>query len=215
MKVFALFISLALLTAQASGFSAPVFAKKVAVSKAAKKKAPVKKAAPAEGGSLLSGPVGAAGKAMGLLSGLFKLEAKIQAGVGVFAVDIIGAPFRVYPKEIREEVTKRVGGAPILYTYGLSPFSGEAKSILESYNVEIEELGLEWFLLGPGGSEKRVALSELSPNGQTSLPHLFLRGESLGGLSTGGRDDAGIIGLKESGQLDKLFKKRPVNSKRK
>jgi len=229
-----LFISLALLGVQTSAFSSPVFAKtavgkaskKVAVSKAVKKKAPVKKGAPkkinvkessGDGGSLLAGgPIGVAGKAMGLLSPVFQFQAKVQAGILVFLVDIVGAPFRVYPKEIRQETTKRTqGGVPILYTYGLSPFSAAAKSILETYDVEVEELGPEWFVLGPGGAEKRIALSELTPNEQTSLPHLFLRGEHLGGLSTGGRNDAGIVGLQESGELDKLLKKKRVTSKRK
>lgn len=233
MKISALFLALALSASHTDAFSSPILAKsavgkaskKVAVSKASKKKVPTKKAAPEKknakkqessgGNPLAGGPIGLAGKGMGLLSPLFKTEAKIQAGALVFAVDIIGAPFRVYPNEIRQETKKRVeGGKPILYTYGLSPFSSEAKAILEPYDVEVEELGPEWFLLGPGGSEKRIVLSELSPNEQTSLPHLFLRGESLGGLSTGGRDDAGIVGLQESGQLDKLFKRKKVVSKK-
>merc|ERR1712129_170351 len=81
------------------------------------------------------------------------------------------------------------------------------RKILEGYDVEVVEVGPEWFLLGPGGSEKRLALAENSPNVQTSLPHLFLKGESLGGLSTGGRNNEGIIGLQRKGELDKLFKK--------
>jgi len=154
-------------------------------------------------------PVGIAGVAMGSLSPLFALEAKIQAGVLVNVVDFLGAPLRVYPDEIRAETKKRVSSTkPILYTYGLSPFSGEAKKILEPYDVEIFEIGPEWFLLGPGASEKRLALAENSPNLQTSLPHLFLKGESLGGLSTGGRDNSGIIGLEKSGELEKLLKKK-------
>merc|ERR1712032_442120 len=102
---------------------------------------------------------------------------------------------------------------PVLYTYGLSPFSAEAKKLLESYEVEVVEIGAEWFLLGPGASEKRIALSENSNDEQTSLPHLFLKGESLGGLSTGGRNNAGIYGLKNSGELDKLFKKQKTMKK--
>lgn len=232
MKVSVFLISYSLLVGHSYGFSAPVFAKtaakapkkvakKVAVSKAAKKKAPPKKAAPAKKGEKkaqaktddaptgFGGPVGLAGKGMGLLSPLFKLEAKVQAGALCFAADIVGAPFRVYPDELRQETKKSTkGGKPILYTYGLSPFSGEAKKILEPYDVIIEELGPEWFLLGPKESEKRIVLSELSPNEQTSLPHLFYKGESLGGLSTGGRNDAGIVGLQETGTLDKLFSKK-------
>eukprot|EP00588_Corethron_pennatum_P010599 CAMPEP_0194274406 /NCGR_PEP_ID=MMETSP0169-20130528/7485_1 /TAXON_ID=218684 /ORGANISM="Corethron pennatum, Strain L29A3" /LENGTH=331 /DNA_ID=CAMNT_0039017585 /DNA_START=266 /DNA_END=1261 /DNA_ORIENTATION=+ len=158
-----------------------------------------------------SSPVSIAGLAMESLSPLFAIEAKIQAGVLVTVVDFLGAPLRVYPDEIRAETKRRVKSPkPVLYTYGLSPFSGEAKKILEDYDVEIIEVGPEWFLLGPGGSEKRIALSENSPDLQTSLPHFFIKGESLGGLSTGGRNNQGIVGLKRSGELEKLLKKKPV-----
>jgi len=156
-------------------------------------------------------PVGIVGVAMESLSPLFALEAKIQAGVLVNVVDFLGAPLRVYPDEIRKETKKRVSSPkPVLYTYGLSPFSGEAKKILQDYDVEIIEVGPEWFLLGPGGSERRIALSENSPDLQTSLPHFFIKGESLGGLSTGGRNNEGILGLKKTGELEKLLNKKPI-----
>lgn len=154
-------------------------------------------------------PVGIAGSGMQLLKPLFKAEAQIQAGVLVNIVDIIGAPFRVYPDEIRAELKKRISSIkPVLYTYPLSPFSAEAKKILKEYDVEEIQVGPEWFLLGPEKSELRLALAENTETYQTSLPHLFVKGESLGGLSTGGRDNAGINGLKKSGELDKLLKKK-------
>jgi len=167
--------------------------------------------------SLLSdipSPVGLAGTAMGAIAPLFALEAKIQAGVLTGIVDVLGAPFRVYPEEIREQIKRRISSTkPVLYTYGLSPFSVEAKSILDEYDVEVIQLGAEWFLLGPAGSEQRVALSENSSNEQTSLPHLFYKGESLGGLSTGGRNNSGITGLLKSGDLNKLLPKKKAGKK--
>jgi len=154
-------------------------------------------------------PVGIAGSGMQLLKPLFKAEAKLQAGVLVNVVDVLGAPFRVYPDEIRAATTKRISSTkPVLYTYGLSPFSGEAKNVLKDYDIEVIQVGPEWFLLGPEKSELRLALAENSEGYQTSLPHLFVKGESLGGLSTGGRNNAGILGLKNSGELEKLLKKR-------
>merc|ERR1712151_169713 len=121
-----------------------------------------------------------------------------------------------YPDDIRKETKKRISGSkPVLYTYALSPFSGEAKFVLESYDIDIIEVGPEWFLLGPGGSELRLALAENSKFYQTSLPHLFLKGESLGGLSTGGRNNAGILGLRSTGELDTLLKKKQVVTKKK
>merc|ERR1712087_212285 len=158
-------------------------------------------------------PVGAAGVGMNALKPLFGLEARIQAGVAVFVTDVVGAPFRIDPKELRRDIKKKISnGKPVMYTYGLSPFSGEAKKLMENYDVEVVELGLEWFLLGAGGSETRVIMGENSENKQTSLPHLFANGESLGGLSTGGRNNEGIAGLVKSGAADKVLKrKRKVN----
>jgi len=153
--------------------------------------------------------VGIAGTGMQLLKPLFTVEAKVQAGALVTVVDILGTPFRVYPDEIRAQAKKRVSSPkPILYTYTLSPFSQEAKKVLKPYDVEVVDVGPEWFLLGPEKSELRLALAENSEGYQTSLPHLFVKGESLGGLSTGGRNNAGILGLKSSGALDTLLKKR-------
>merc|ERR1719469_621930 len=95
-------------------------------------------------------PVGIAGSGMQLLKPLFKAEAKLQAGVLVNVVDVLGAPFRVYPDEIRAATTKRISSTkPVLYTYGLSPFSGEAKNVLKDYDIEVIQVGPEWFLLGP------------------------------------------------------------------
>jgi len=157
----------------------------------------------------LPNPIQLAGTGMEALKPLFALEAKIQANALFVVADLIGAPFRVYADEVRKDL-KRVtkGKRPVLYTYGLSPFSVEAKRLLEPYDVEIIELGPEWFLLGPKESQIRVALSEISPVAQTSLPHLFVKGESLGGVSSGGRDDEGIVGLEKNGQLGKVLNKK-------
>jgi len=122
-------------------------------------------------------PVGIAGSGMQLLKPLFKAEAKLQAGVLVNVVDVLGAPFRVYPDEIRAATTKRISSTkPVLYTYGLSPFSGEAKNVLKDYDIEVIQVGPEWFLLGPEKSELRLALAENSEGYQTSLPRLFVKG---------------------------------------
>jgi len=165
-----------------------------------------------------AGPVGAAGVAMNVIKPLFGFEAKVQAGVLVFVSDIVGAPFRCNTDKLRKSLKLQISaGKPVMYTYGLSPFSGEAKKLVEDYDVEIVEVGPEWFVLGAEGSETRLVLAENSPNKQTSLPHLFAKGESLGGLSTGGRDGSGISGLVKSGAIDKVLKrnkKRVVPTKR-
>ena len=64
---------------------------------------------------------------------------------------------------------------------------------------EVKELGPEWFLLGPRASVKRAELEAMT--GQSSLPHVFIGGEHVGGLATG----PGIATLDESGELDALL----------
>ena len=64
---------------------------------------------------------------------------------------------------------------------------------------EVKELGPEWFLLGPQASVKRAELEAMT--GQSSLPHVFIGGEHVGGLATG----PGIATLDEDGELDALL----------
>ena len=97
-----------------------------------------------------------AGKAMPILGPVFSVEADVQA-----AVTNLGG----YDAElIQSEISSTINSAPVvIYTYGLSPFSTEALSILESTGCKYEnvELGAEWFALGPCGSAKRVELRKL------------------------------------------------------
>jgi len=170
-------------------------------------KAPESVSAPSVPGGF--SPVVLAGTAMSSLKPLFSFETKVQAGVLSTVGGIIGVPFRVDQKGIRRDLKERTSSSkPVMYTYGLSPFSAEAINIVENYEVDVIELGPEWFFLGPNGSEKRLALAEISPDMQTSLPHLFAKGESLGGLSTGGRNNEGINGLVKSGAINSVLKRR-------
>ena len=87
----------------------------------------------------------------------------------------------------------------------MSPFSSEAISVLKATgaSIEIRELGAEWFLLGPRQSVIRQELAEMT--GQSSLPHIFIGGQHVGGLSTG--PSGGLAGLVESGGLEAALKK--------
>lgn len=143
-----------------------------------------------------------AGKAMPILGPVFSVEADVQA-----AVTNLGG----YDAElIQSEISSTINSAPVvIYTYGLSPFSTEALSILESTGCKYEnvELGAEWFALGPNGSAKRVELRKLY--GQGSLPACFIGGEYVGGLTTGA--DGGLAGLVERDELvPKLRKARAL-----
>ena len=99
----------------------------------------------------------------------------------------------------RAEIEKTVATrGVVLYTYGWSPFSTEAKAILDSVGVSYHtvELGAEWFTLGQRGSVLRAELLEMT--GQSSLPHVFIGGEHVGGLFSG---TPGLAALNEAGEL--------------
>merc|ERR1711920_53933 len=97
-------------------------------------------------------------------------------------------------------------GPVVIYTYGLSPFSTEALSTLESTGCKLAnvELGAEWFALGAKGSATRVELRKLY--GQGSLPHIFIGGEWVGGLATGA--EGGLAGLVERDELVPMLRRR-------
>jgi glutaredoxin len=140
-----------------------------------------------------------AGKAMSLLAPIFSLENKLQAQLlGAEEPDLAEAR-----KEIENLVSQN---DVVIFTYGLSPFSGEALALLDEASADYNEveLGPEWFLLGKKESAMRAEL--LAMTGQSSLPHIFIGGKHVGGLfsgPTGGRP--GIAALLEAGELDGLL----------
>jgi glutaredoxin len=143
-----------------------------------------------------------AGKFMGLLSFLFRLENKLQAR-------LLGAEegdYEMARREIQDTIAKH---NVVVYTYGLSPFSSEALALLDECGIDYEaiEIGLEWFLLDKEKSVLRAVL--LEKTGQSSLPHVFINGEHVGGLFTGSSDEKypGLAGLKESGALMQMVTK--------
>lgn len=85
-----------------------------------------------------------------------------------------------------------------LDTYALSPFCTEATALLDSAGISYKEvsLGKEWI---PGLIDdplKRAALLEIT--GSSSLPNIFVGGNSVGGLYSG---NPGILASLESGEL--------------
>eukprot|EP00584_Thalassiosira_punctigera_P010514 CAMPEP_0172531506 /NCGR_PEP_ID=MMETSP1067-20121228/4889_1 /TAXON_ID=265564 ORGANISM="Thalassiosira punctigera, Strain Tpunct2005C2" /NCGR_SAMPLE_ID=MMETSP1067 /ASSEMBLY_ACC=CAM_ASM_000444 /LENGTH=518 /DNA_ID=CAMNT_0013315895 /DNA_START=129 /DNA_END=1685 /DNA_ORIENTATION=+ len=141
-----------------------------------------------------------AGKAMKFLSFLFKTENELQAR-------LLGAEDADYAAA-RKDVEGTISNNKIVvYTYALSPFSSEALAVLDEIGVDYEnvQVGLEWFLLDKEKSVLRAVLLEMT--GQSSLPHVFINGEHVGGLFTGSSDGKfpGLAGLKESGELQKMI----------
>merc|ERR1712048_853904 len=94
----------------------------------------------------------------------------------------------------------------VVYSYSLSPFCTEAIALLESTGCKFKvvEQAPEWFLLGPKGSAIRAELGQMT--GQTSFPHIFIGGDSVGGLFSRGTSGGGIASLAESGELEKKLK---------
>lgn len=134
-----------------------------------------------------------AGQGMALLRPVFALENTLQGKV-------LGAVGGVDVTEVQEELAAiKRNKITCIYTYALSPFSTEALACLDAAGATYEkrELGLEWFLLGPKASVLRAELLALT--GQSSLPQVFIGGESIGGLATG---TPGLAALQESGELE-------------
>lgn len=123
------------------------------------------------GGSLVRGrgALKPAGKAMKIISSLFKLENKLQA-------QLLGADDADYTAA-RKDIERAISKHKILvYTYGLSPFSSETLAVLDEVGADYTnlEVGLEWFLLDKEKSVLRAELLEMT--GQSSLPHVFIDG---------------------------------------
>eukprot|EP00471_Norrisiella_sphaerica_P004646 CAMPEP_0184487376 /NCGR_PEP_ID=MMETSP0113_2-20130426/9944_1 /TAXON_ID=91329 /ORGANISM="Norrisiella sphaerica, Strain BC52" /LENGTH=128 /DNA_ID=CAMNT_0026869663 /DNA_START=275 /DNA_END=661 /DNA_ORIENTATION=- len=105
----------------------------------------------------------------------------------------------------RTQIEKDIKEFPlIVYSYTLSPFCTKAVEVLkaEGANPKVIELGPEWLpgLISNEGAAIRAQLGEMY--GRTSMPHVFIGGESIGGLVDG---TPGLLPLKEQGILsDKL-----------
>lgn len=132
-----------------------------------------------------------------LLKPLYSLEAPLQAQVLSLGRADIDA-------EIAEIDTIVKQNPVVVYSYPVSPFCTEALSVLRSYGCEpfVVEPGLEWFLLGPKGSTTRAALQQLTS--QSSFPHVFIGGESVGGLYSG---TPGLKALVDDGSIVQRLKK--------
>merc|ERR1712086_257009 len=95
---------------------------------------------------------------MGLIKPIFKAEAALQATV-----------LSLGSEDVREQAraqieTDRNYAPVVVYTYGLSPFSTECKAFLDGIGCKYEAAELA------------------ATTGQSSLPHVFIQGKSVGGL---------------------------------
>jgi len=135
-----------------------------------------------------------------LLRPLMSVEAPLQSTI----TGVVNGPSA---EEVRAEIDATLKNPCVVYSYPVSPFCTEAIAVLESTGCELTvvEPGLEWFLLGPKGSAIRAELGRMT--GQTSFPQIFIGGEHVGGLCSGGASGGGLNALAESGELEKMLKK--------
>ena len=144
---------------------------------------------------LFGAALGIASGGMGLLKPVFAAEADWQA-------ETLGGDGD--REAAISKLDSDIASAPVvIYTYGLSPFSSEAIAFLDATGCTYKkiELGPEWFLLDGVGSNVRAEL--LKRTGQSSLPHVFIGGESIGGLYSG---TPGLAELKKQGKLQEMLK---------
>lgn len=141
-----------------------------------------------------------------LLKPVYKVLAPLQAGSSredksEYEAEIAGAK-----AEIENDIASN---KVVIYTYSLSPFCTEALGVLSSLDIDYKEisLGLEWvpFLISDEGVQKRAALGAMT--GQTSLPHVFVDGKSIGGLYEG------LLPALEDGSFQSLLKEQAPGGK--
>jgi len=131
-------------------------------------------------------PMKMASFATGVLRPFFVVQAAVQAG-------------RYDKWAVRAALEAEITSAPlVIYTYEWSPFSSEAKKLLDSMGADYKEisLGYEWFLASEEQAAKRNELGAMY--GRTSMPHIFIGGKSVGGLMDGA---PGLVPLKQTGEL--------------
>eukprot|EP00930_Biecheleria_cincta_P097229 TRINITY_DN88953_c0_g1_i1.p1 TRINITY_DN88953_c0_g1~~TRINITY_DN88953_c0_g1_i1.p1 ORF type:complete len:228 (+),score=60.29 TRINITY_DN88953_c0_g1_i1:65-748(+) len=133
----------------------------------------------------------------GLLKPLLNAQAKMAAGE--------------YDQEkIRALIETESKSAPVvMYTLSQSPFSIEAKRLLTEASIDFKEIEVApLFILAEGdNAAKRAELGEMT--GRTSMPHIFINGQSIGGLYDG---TPGLAALIESGELTAMVQPQKEDS---
>jgi glutaredoxin len=142
----------------------------------------------------------ASGFVMPVLKPVFQTMTPLQAGstqqdMSAFEEDIRRAEQSINAVIRRHPV--------VVYTYELSPFCFEATDLLRRLDITYKEvsLGKEWIpgLITEEGARLRAALLQMT--GQSSLPHVFIGGKSIGGLFSG---TPGLVPALEAGKLDAM-----------
>jgi glutaredoxin 3 len=130
---------------------------------------------------------------IGIIKPFLGLQARWQAG------DYDSDKVR---SQIKHEIQSN---SVVMYSYRLSPFCMQAERLLRAQgaNVKVIDLGIEFLpgLLPRSGAAVRAELGAMT--GQTSMPHIFVGGKSIGGLIDG---SPGLLPLIEKGELREILK---------
>jgi len=138
---------------------------------------------------------------MQLAKPVFAWEAPLQAGAAFTKGTDTQGVYNEAIQTAQEEIRAAIAANPVVvYTYKLSPFSTETLKLFDRLGIQYYEisLGQEWLpgLIKEGGAATRAGLLEMT--GQSSLPHIFIGGESIGGIYGG---TPGLLALLEKGTL--------------
>lgn len=151
---------------------------------------------------------------MSLAKPVFAIETPLQAGsYKMKQNDEAGNENEIAKAQADIQATIQANPV-VVYTYKLSPFSSETLSLLSNLEVEYKEisLGQEWIpgLMNEGGAATRAALLEMT--GQSSLPHIFIGGQSIGGLYSG---TPGLLPLLQQGKFTDMVQSATAASSKK
>lgn len=101
--------------------------------------------------------------------------------------------------EVDAELRSLIASSPVVvFAWSFSPFSNNARSLLDSLGASYSAVELDKV---PRGFALKKELSKLT--GRSSVPNVFIRGESVGGCY----DGPGVVPLYRSGELQKMLRK--------
>ena len=102
-------------------------------------------------------------------------------------------------KEVAAELKALIASQPVVvFAWSFSPFSKNARELLDAIGASYEAIELDKV---PRGFALKKELSKLT--GRSSVPNVFIRGESVGGCY----DGPGVVPLYRSGELQEKLRR--------
>ena len=108
-------------------------------------------------------------------------------------------PGKYDEEEVAAELEELITSAPVVvFAWSFSPFSKNARELLDTIGASYEAVELDRV---PRGFALKKELSKLT--GRSSVPNVFIRGESVGGCY----DGPGVVPLYRSGELQEKLRR--------